>query len=100
MNKQQISGLINYPVKLEAALKMAFAKLDTEKKGYVSYDVIKSFLIKQNKEFGLPEREGTQEEKDAGRKLADPEGTGKVTCENFIKFMKVGIQQAKASGYI
>ncbi len=46
----------------------------------------------------MPEREGTPEEKEQAKKLADPEGTGKVTKENFMKLMYAGIEKMKAAG--
>ena len=48
----------------------------------------------------MPEREGTPQKKEAAKKLADLEGTDKVTFENFMKFIKCGIEQGKASGKI
>ena len=45
----------------------------------------------------MPETERTPEEKEAAKKLADPEGIGKVTFENFMKFIKYGIEQGKVS---
>ena len=48
----------------------------------------------------MPERQPTPEEVEGAKKLADPEGTGKVTYENFVKFIKVGIEKGKAQGKI
>ena len=48
----------------------------------------------------MPDREGTPEEIAAAKKLADPEGTGKVTYQNFVNFIKCGIEQAKKQGKI
>ena len=45
-----------------------------------------------------PEKEPTEEEKEKAKKIADPEGTGKVTYENFVKFMQALIKRAKDKG--
>ena len=50
--------------------------------------------------MGLPEREPTPEEREGAKKLADPEGTGKVTYENFVKFIKCSIEKGKEKGKI
>ena len=73
--------------KLEEALKQAWKKLDPEGKGYATYDVVKDNLKAQAKALGMPEREPTPEEREQAKKLADPDGTGKVTFENFVKFI-------------
>ena len=88
------------PAKLDAALKQGWEKMDPEKKGYVTYDVLKQSLVAQAKALGMPEREGTPEEKEAAKKLADPKGTGKVTYENFVKLIKCSIEKGKAEGKI
>jgi len=48
----------------------------------------------------MPERESTPEEKEMAKKIGDPEGTGKITFENFMKLMKAGVEQMKAAGKI
>ena len=97
---ENLKAIMNDPAKLEDALKKIWEKLDPENKGYASYDAVRECLKAQSKAIGMPEREGTPEEKEAAKKLADPEGTGKVTFENFMKFIKCGIEQGKASGKI
>ncbi len=92
--------IISDPAKLEEALKQAWKKLDPEGKGYATYDVVRDNLKAQAKALGIPEREPTPEEREAAKKLADPDGTGKVTFENFVKFIKCGIEQGKAKGKI
>ena len=34
------------------------------------------------------------------KKIGDPEGTGKIKFENFMKLMKAGVEQMKAAGKI
>ena len=92
--------IIADPAKLEAELKKAWEKLDPEKKGYATYDIVEKCLREQAKALGIPERQPTPEEVEGAKKLADPEGTGKITYENFVKFIKAGIEQGKAKGKI
>ena len=92
--------IISDPAKFEDEMNKAWEKLDPEKKGYATYDAVGDALKAQAKALGIPEREATTEEKEAAKKLADPEGTGKITKENFVKFIKFGIEKAKAEGKI
>ena len=90
--------IVNDPAKLEANLKQAWEKLDAQKQGFITFDVLKEGLKNQAKALGLPERQETEEEKANMKKLADPDGTGKITFENFMKLMKAGIEKMKAAG--
>ena len=98
----KIKAVVNDPAKLEEELKKAFEKMDAEKKGYISHEVLKKALEEQAKALGLPkpEKEPTEEEKEKARKIADPDGTGKITYENFVKLMHAGIKKAKEMGKI
>ena len=97
---EKIKELVNDPAKLEQAFKDAFAKLDADKKGYITPGVFKEAIINQTKVLGLPqpEKELTEEEKEKAKKIADPDGTGKVTYENFVKVLQALIQRAKNQG--
>ena len=96
----KIKAVVNDPAKLEEELKKAFEKMDAEKKGYISHEVLKAALIEQAKALGLPkpEKEPTEEEKEKARKIADPDGTGKITFENFKKLALAGIEKGKREG--
>jgi len=98
----KLKAVANDPAKLEEELKKAFEKMDAEKKGYVTPEVLKAALIEQAKALGLPkpEKEPSEEEKEKAKKLADPDGTGKITFENFKKLMHAGIEKARADGKI
>jgi Ca2+-binding EF-hand superfamily protein len=98
----KIKAVVNDPAKLQEELKKAFEKMDAEKKGYISHEVLKTALIEQAKALGLPkpEKEPTEEEKAAARKIADPDGSGKITFENFVKLMEAGIKKAREMGKI
>ena len=98
----KIKEVVNDPAKLEKCLKEGFEKMDADKKGYVSHEVLKEALIAQAKALGLPkpEKEPTEEEKEKARKIADPDGTGKITFENFKKLMHAGIEKGRKEGKI
>jgi Ca2+-binding EF-hand superfamily protein len=98
----KIKAVVNDPAKLQEELKKAFEKMDADKKGYISHEVLKTALIEQAKALGLPkpEKEPTEEEKAAARKIADPDGSGKITFENFVKLMEAGIKKAREAGKI
>ena len=96
----KVKEVVNDPVKLEENLKKAFEKMDADKKGWVSHEVLKEALIAQAQALGLPkpEKEPTEEEKEKAKKIADPDGSGKITFENFKKLMLAGIEKARAAG--
>ena len=94
--KEKVKEIISNPAKFEEAMNKTWEKLDPEKKGYTTYDAVKE----QIKKLGLPEKEPTPEQKEPAKNLADPEGTGKITKENFIKSIKCGIEKARAAGKI
>ena len=93
-------AIISDPAKLDEALKQAWEKMDTKKEGFISHEVLRAALKEQAKALGIPEREATPEEKENAKKIADPEGTGKITFENFVKLMKAGIEKMKTAGKI
>jgi Ca2+-binding EF-hand superfamily protein len=45
-----------------------------------------------------PEREPTEEEKEKARKIADPDGTGKITFESFRTLSLAAIEEGKKRG--
>jgi len=98
----KFKALANDPAKFEEELKKAFAKMDAEKKGYVTPDVLRAAIIEQAKALGLPkpEKEPSEEEKEKIKKLVDPDGTGKITYENFKKLMQAKVDKARAEGKI
>ena len=96
----KIKAVVNDPVKLEQVLKEKFDKVDAEHKGYITPEELKAALIEQAKALGLPkpEKEPTEEEKEKAKKIADPDGTGKITFENFKKLALAGIEKGKREG--
>ena len=95
---EKAKEIISDPNKLKAALEEAWKKLDPQNQGFTTLEAVRESLKAQAKALGMPEREGTPEEKEQAKKLADPEGTGKVTKENFMKLMHAGIEKMKAAG--
>ena len=96
----KIKEVVADPAKLEEALKKAFEKLDADKKGYITLEALKEGMIKKAQELNLPkpEKEPTEEEKAQAKKIVDPDGSGKITFENFRKFSLVAIEEAKKRG--
>ena len=92
--------ILSDPAKLEATLKQAWAKLDPQNQGFVTYDILKAALSAQAKALGMPERQPTPQEVENAKKLADPQGTGKVTFEGFFNLVKGGIEVMKKKGKI
>lgn len=96
----KIKEVVNNPALLEEKLKEFFNKVDVEKKGYITPEALKQAMENTAKELNLPkpEKEPTEEEKAKARKIADPDGTGKITYENFLKLMHAGIEKARKEG--
>ena len=96
----KIKEVVNNPALLEEKLKEFFNKVDADKKGFISHEQLKDALILTAKELNLPkpEKEPTEEEKEQGKKLVDPDGSGKITFENFRKFSMIAIEEAKKRG--
>ena len=88
--------IVNDPAKLKVALDQAWEKLDAQKQGFVSCQAVLESLKAQAKAFGQEEREPTPEEKEQFQKFIDPNGTGKVDKEGFLKLIKAIIEKAKA----
>ena len=89
--------IVSDPAKLEAKLKEDWAKLDTKGEGFVTYKVLMEAFQKMAKSLNLPADKGpSQKDDEKIRQLIDPEGTGKVTFEGFVKLVKAGIEKRKA----
>ena len=93
----KIKEVVNNPALLEQKLKEFFNKVDADKKGFITHEQLKDAIILTGKELNLPkpEKEPTEEEKAQGRKIVDPDGSGKITFENFRKFSLIAIEEAK-----
>ena len=94
----KIKEVVNDPARLEEELKKAFDKMDANKKGYISPEVLRNALIEQAIALGLPKLE--KEEIEKAKKLTDSDGSGKITFENFKKIMHARIEQGRALGKI
>lgn len=92
--------ILEDPSKLEPFLKEIFDKVDAGKKGYLTHEEVVLALDEQAKIFKLPkpEKEPSEEDKKAAQKITDPDGTGKVLFENFVKLIKGEMEKAKAEG--
>ena len=96
----KIKEVVNNHALLEEELKKFFNKVDADKKGYITHEQYKEAVILTAKELNLPkpEKEPTEEEKAQAKKIVDPDGTGKITFENFRKFSLLAIEEAKKRG--
>ena len=96
-HREKVKQIVKDPAKLEAEVKRVFAKLDAKKKGYLDVAAIKdvdSKLVALN----IPGPKPTEEEKKQLLKLADPDGTGKITEAGFLHMVKTVVEKLKAAG--
>ena len=82
---EQLKALANDPAKLEAKLK---------EDGAVTFEVFAEAGKKMQQALNL-NKEPTDEEKQKYKQLLDPNNTGKITFENFQKFIKAGLEKLK-----
>ena len=92
---EQLKALANDPAKLEAKLKEDWAKLDTKGEGAITLEAFAEAGRKMQKAFNMEGKEPTEEEKKKYTQILDPTGSGKVTYDNFVKFMKAGLEKLK-----
>ena len=75
------------------------SKIDTKGEGSVSYE---EYLAKAGalaKSLGIPEEKPpTEEEIAAAKKVADPNGTGKINFEGFKALVQAMVAEAKKAG--
>lgn len=98
---EKYKEIANDPVKLEAALKEAWAKIDAKGEGAVTHEAFKAAAEEMAKTMNLPGmKPPTEEEKAAAKKIADPNDTGKITFEGFKALVQAGIAKGKKEGKI
>ena len=96
---EQFKEIINDPVKLEALIKDSWTKMDPKGTGAITYEEYFTGYAAIIKSLGLPEEKPpTEEEMAAGKKIADPNGTGKINFEGFKALMHVMIEDFKKEG--
>lgn len=96
---EKYKEIANDPAKLEASLKETWAKIDAKGEGSVTYEVFEVAAREIAKQMNLPKSpEPTEAEKEAAKKLVDPNGTGKVNFEGFKLLVQAGIAKAKKEG--
>lgn len=91
---EQLKALAKDPAKLEAKLKEDWAKMDTKGEGFVTFEVFAEAGKKMQQALNL-NKEPTDEEKQKYKQLLDPNNTGKITFENFQKFIQAGLEKLK-----
>ena len=98
---EKYKEIANDPVKLEAALKDAWAKIDAKGEGAVTHEQFKIASEQMAKTMNIPGmKPPTEEEKAAAKKIADPNDTGKITFEGFKALVQAGIAKGKKEGKI
>ena len=91
---EQLKAFAKDPAKLESKLKEEWAKMDTKGEGFVTFEVFAEAGKKMQQALNL-NKEPTDEEKQKYKQLLDPNNTGKITFENFQKFVKAGLEKLK-----
>ena len=96
---EKYKEIVNDPAKLDASLKDTWAKL-SKGKDSLTHDEFKVAAEEHAKTLNLPPglQPPTDEEKEKARKLVDPDGTGKINFDGFVKLCKAGIAKAKSEG--
>ena len=97
---EKYKEIANDPVKLEAALKDTWAKIDAKGVGYVTHEEFRAASEAMAKNLNLPGIKLTEEERASAKKIADPNGTGKITFEGFKALVQAGIAKGKKEGKI
>ena len=97
---EKYKEIANDPAKLEAALKDAWAKI-SKGADSVTHEEFKAASEAMAKEMNIPGmKPPTEEEKAAAKKIADPNGTGRITFEGFKALVQAGIAKGKKEGKI
>ena len=98
---EKYKEICNDPVKLEAALKDTWAKIDAKGEGAVTHEQFRVAAEEIAKSLNLPGmKPPTEEEKAAAKKLVDPNDTGKITFEGFKALIQAGIAKGRREGKI
>ena len=93
---EKCKEIMSDPAKLEAFLKDSWAKIDAKGEGAVTYEQYIAGANAISKSLGFTEEKPpTEEEIAAAKKIADPNGTGKINFEGFKALMNAMIEEAK-----
>ena len=97
---EKYKEIANDPVKLEAALKDAWAKI-SKGADSVTHEEFKVASEAMAKTMNIPGmKPPTEEEKAAAKKIADPNGTGRITFEGFKALIHSAIEIGIKEGQI
>ena len=97
---EKAKEMMKDPKKMEEGFEQAWKMMDPQNQGFISYDIFIEKLKDRAKFLGGQVKEPTPEEIEETKKIADPNGTGKVTKENYFKLLKHGLEKMKAAGKI
>ncbi len=73
--------------KIEAMFKQNWEEMDPDNKGYITYDVFREYIMSKIKSKNWTELEPNPEATEKAKKLVDPDETGKITFENYVKLL-------------
>ena len=96
-HREKVKAIVNDPAKLEAEIKRVFKRLDLKKQGYLDVATIED-IDKKLLAMNLPGPKLTKEHKEKLKKLADPNGTGKITEQGFENMVKTVVAKLKEQG--
>ena len=96
-HRDKVKAMIQDPAKVEAEAKRVFAKLDLKKQGFLEVAALKDIDAKLLS-LNLPGPKPTEEQKKQLLKVADPNGTGKITEAQFVTLAKTIVEKMKADG--
>ena len=95
----KLKEIFSDPSKIEAFLKDSWAKIDTKGEGSVSYEEYLARADALAKSLGISEEKPpTEAEIAAAKKVADPNGTGKINFEGFKALVQAMVEEAKKAG--
>ena len=96
--REKAIEVVKDPAKLAAEVKRVFTRLDIKKQGFLDVAVLKD-IDQKVIELHLPIPKLTEEQKQKVIKIADPNGTGKVTEEGLLTLVKHVVEKMKSEGF-
>ena len=96
--REKAIEVVKDPAKLKAEVNRVFTRLDVKKQGFLDLSVIEEIDAKVL-QLHLPIPKLTAEQKEKVKKLADPNGTGKVTEEGLLALVNAVVEKMKTEGF-
>ena len=96
--REKILEIIKNPTLVEEHAKKLFEKLDHDKKGYLDIAIIEDIAENKLNKLNVPIPRLPKEQREQLKKVADPNGTGKITLDGYKAMVKAVIEKMKADG--